>query len=48
MVLKAQGPGLLHKTEMGAVRIGLTGKAEVTPAAKEMDKAIVLRRRGPT
>ena len=25
VVLKAQGPGLLHKTEMGAVRIGLTG-----------------------
>ena len=40
VVLKAQGPGLLHKTEMGAVRIGLTGNAEVTRAAKEMDEAI--------
>ena len=40
VVLKAQGPGLLHKTEMGAVRIGLTGNAEVTRAAEEMDEAI--------
>ena len=40
VVLKAQGSGLLHKTEMGAVRIGLTGNAEVTRAAEEMDEAI--------
>ena len=40
VVLKAQGSGLLHKTEMGAVRIGLTGNAKVTRAAEEMDEAI--------
>jgi acetate---CoA ligase (ADP-forming) len=40
VVLKAQGPGLLHKTEMGAVRIGLNGNAEVARAAEEMDEAI--------
>jgi acetate---CoA ligase (ADP-forming) len=40
VALKAQGPGLVHKTEMGAVRIGLAGRAEVTRAAEEMDEAI--------
>ncbi len=40
VALKAQGPGLVHKTEMGAVRIGLAGRAEVTRAAREMDEAI--------
>jgi acetate---CoA ligase (ADP-forming) len=40
VALKAQGPGLLHKTEMGAVRIGLAGRDEVTRAAGEMDSAI--------
>jgi Acyl-CoA synthetase (NDP forming) len=40
VALKAQGPGLLHKTEMGAVRIGLAGRAEVARAAEEMDEAI--------
>jgi len=40
VALKAQGPGLLHKTEMGAVRVGLSGSAEVTAAADEMDTAI--------
>ncbi len=40
VALKAQGPGLLHKTEMGAVRVGLSGSAEVTAAAEEMDTAI--------
>ena len=40
VALKAQGPGLVHKTEMGAVRIGLAGGAEVTRAAEEMDEAI--------
>jgi len=37
VALKAQGPGLVHKTEMGAVRVGLAGRAEVTRAAEEMD-----------
>src|SRR4029077_20636072 len=40
VVLKAQGPGLLHKTEMGAVQIGLTGNGEVARAATQMDQAI--------
>ncbi len=40
VALKAQGPGLLHKTEMGAVRIGLSGREEVTRAAEQMDRAI--------
>ena len=40
VALKAQGPGLLHKTETGAVRIGLSGGAEVSRAAEEMDEAI--------
>ena len=40
VALKAQGPGLVHKTEMGAVRMGLAGGAEVTRAAEEMDEAI--------
>ena len=40
VALKAQGPGLVHKTEMGAVRVGVAGGAEVTRAAEEMDEAI--------
>jgi acetate---CoA ligase (ADP-forming) len=40
VALKAQGPGLLHKTETGAVRIGLSGGVEVSRAAEEMDEAI--------
>lgn len=40
VALKAQGPGLLHKTETGAVRIRLSGGAEVSRAAEEMDEAI--------
>ncbi len=40
VALKAQGEGLIHKTEMGAVRIGLAGREEVARAAEEMDRAI--------
>lgn len=40
VALKAEGSGLLHKTEMGAVRIGLAGREEVARAAGEMDRAI--------
>ena len=36
VALKAIAPGLLHKTEAGAVRLGLS-PAEVTTAAREMD-----------
>jgi acetate---CoA ligase (ADP-forming) len=40
VALKAQGPGLLHKSEMGAVRAGLSGGEEVRRAAEEMDAAV--------
>jgi acyl-CoA synthetase (NDP forming) len=40
VALKAHGPGILHKTELGAVRAGLEGEAEVTRAAGEMDRAL--------
>ena len=40
VALKAQGPGLLHKSEMGAVRAGLSGAEEVRRAAEEMDAAV--------
>ncbi len=40
VALKAQGPGLLHKSEMGAVRVGLSGADEVRAAAIEMDEAV--------
>ncbi|MGA8217661.1 MAG: acetate--CoA ligase family protein, partial [Solirubrobacterales bacterium] len=39
VALKAEGEGLLHKTEMGAVRIGLSAD-QVAGAAKEMDGAV--------
>ena len=40
VALKAQGPGLLHKSEMGAVRAPLSGAEEVRRAADEMDVAV--------
>ncbi len=40
VALKGQGPGLLHKSEMGAVRAGLLGSEEVRVAAGEMDEAV--------
>ena len=40
VALKGQGPGLLHKSEMGAVRVGLLGSEEVRAAAEEMDVAV--------
>ncbi len=40
VALKAQGPGIVHKTELGAVRVGLTGRVEVESAAQEMDAAV--------
>jgi acyl-CoA synthetase (NDP forming) len=36
VALKAVAPGLVHKTEAGAVRIGLSGADEVRSAAEEM------------
>ncbi len=43
VALKAQGPGLLHKSEMGAVRAGLSGGDEVRRAAEEMDSTVAAR-----
>jgi acetate---CoA ligase (ADP-forming) len=37
VALKAHGPGILHKSELGAVRAGLHGAEEVAVAAREMD-----------
>jgi acetate---CoA ligase (ADP-forming) len=39
VVLKASAPGLLHKTEMGAVKVGLT-KDQVEAAAREMAESL--------
>jgi acetyl coenzyme A synthetase (ADP forming)-like protein len=36
VALKATSPGLLHKTEAGAVRLGLRGQAETTRAANSL------------
>ena len=41
VALKAHGPTILHKSELGAVRIGLEGGEEVTRAAEEMDASLV-------
>ncbi len=36
VALKAQGPGILHKSELGAVAVGLDGAEEVAAAAARM------------
>lgn len=36
VVLKGEGPGLVHKSEMGAVRVGLSSAAAVQQAGQEM------------
>ena len=40
VALKAEGPAIVHKTEIGAVRTGLAGAAEVSAAAVEMDAGL--------
>jgi acetyl coenzyme A synthetase (ADP forming)-like protein len=40
VAVKAVAPGLLHKTEAGAVRLGLVGSAEVTSAASDLTHAL--------
>jgi acyl-CoA synthetase (NDP forming) len=40
IALKAHGPQILHKSELGAVRTGLAGAAAVEGAASEMDEAL--------
>jgi acyl-CoA synthetase (NDP forming) len=37
VALKAEGEGIVHKTELGAVRVGLSGAAEVAGEAKAID-----------
>ena len=44
VVLKAIGPGIVHKTELGAVRTGLAGEDVVRTAARTMSRR--LRRHG--
>ena len=39
VALKAVAPGLVHKSDAGAVRLGLTGPTAVTRAAREMAAA---------
>src|SRR6266540_1330736 len=40
VALKAVVPGLLHKTEAGAVRLGLRGRSAVTRAAASLTRAL--------
>ncbi len=37
VALKAEGPEIVHKTELGAVRVGLAGAIEVAAGARQMD-----------
>jgi acetate---CoA ligase (ADP-forming) len=46
VVLKATGEGIVHKTELGAVQLGLAGEQQVRAAARSMSRR--LRRRGIT
>lgn len=43
VVLKAVAPELLHKTEVGAVKLHLKGSEEVRQVASEMDAALLSR-----
>lgn len=40
VALKAIGPSIVHKTEVGAVQLNLSGSAAVTEAAKRMKDAV--------
>jgi acyl-CoA synthetase (NDP forming) len=40
VALKALGPGLLHKTDVGAVRLALRGRAAVLRAARAMRRSL--------
>ena len=37
---RRMGPELLHKTDLGAVRVGLAGGEEVAQAAEEIDEML--------
>ncbi|HXS48070.1 MAG TPA: GNAT family N-acetyltransferase [Solirubrobacterales bacterium] len=43
VALKAHGPRILHKSELGAVRIGLSGTEQVEGAAMQMDEALAAK-----
>jgi acetate---CoA ligase (ADP-forming) len=43
VALKAAGPQILHKTEIGAVALGLAGAEEVAEAARRMDGELASR-----
>ncbi len=40
VALKGAGEGLVHKTELGAVRVGLSGSEQVGREAEEMDRRL--------
>lgn len=40
VALKAEGEGIVHKTELGAVRTGLAGAEQVTAEARAMDERL--------
>lgn len=48
VALKAIAPGVVHKTEAGAVRLNLRGSAEVTTAAQEITAQLESLGRVPT
>ena len=48
VVLKAIAPGLLHKTDLGGVRLHLRGAEEVRDAAKQMADALASQGHHPT
>lgn len=43
VALKAAGPQILHKTEIGAVALGLAGAEEIAEAARRMDGVLASR-----
>jgi acyl-CoA synthetase (NDP forming) len=47
VALKAVAPDVVHKTEMGAVRLGLRGAQAVLQAAREMERALAAARHAP-
>jgi len=40
VVVKVVSPTLIHKTEAGAVRVGLSGRSEVSRAAQQMSRSV--------
>ena len=39
LVMKALVPGLLHKTDLGAVRLGIAGRAQLKDAVKDLQRS---------